>query len=45
VLGATPFQIVWEYMDAGYREVENLIPQGPLEYVLGADNRMVLRPA
>ncbi len=45
VLGATPFQVVWEYMDAGHLEVEKIIPQGPLEYVLGADNRMLLRTA
>jgi hypothetical protein len=43
VSGKAPFQIMWEYMDAGYLEVENLIPQGPMEYVPGADGRMLLR--
>jgi hypothetical protein len=43
VPGIAPFQIMWEYMDAGYLEVENLIPQEPMEYVPGADGRMLLR--
>jgi hypothetical protein len=43
VPGKTPFQVMWEYMDAGYLEVENLIPQGPMEYALGSDGRMLLQ--
>lgn len=42
VEGKAPFQIIWEYMDAGYLQVDNRIPQGPMEYLLGADGRMVL---
>jgi len=38
-----PFQVMWEYMDAGYLEVENLIPQGPMEYVPGSDDKMLLQ--
>ena len=45
VPGTAPFQVIWEYMDAGYLQVENRIPQGPMEYVLGPDGRMVLRTA
>lgn len=45
VSGTAPFQIMWEYMDAGYLEVENLIPQGPMEYVPGSDGRILLRTA
>ena len=45
VLGTAPFQIMWEYMDAGYLEVENLVPQGPMEYIPGSDSRMLLRAA
>lgn len=45
VPGTVPFQVVWEYMDAGYLEVENLIPQGPMEYIPGSDGRMLLRTA
>ena len=45
VLGTAPFQVMWEYMDAGYLEVENLIPQGPMEYIPGSDSRMLLRAA
>lgn len=44
-LGKAPFQVMWEYMDAGYLEVENLIPQGPMEYISGPDGRMLLRAA
>lgn len=43
VSGKAPFQVIWEYMDAGYLEVDNLIPQGPMEYVPGSDSRMRLR--
>ena len=45
VLGTAPFQVMWEYMDAGYLEVENLIPQGSMEYIPGSDSRMLLRAA
>ena len=45
VPGKAPFQVMWEYMDAGYLEVENLIPQGPMEYVPGVNGRMLLRMA
>lgn len=31
--GKVPFQIIWEYMDAGYLQVDNRIPQGPMTYV------------
>jgi hypothetical protein len=42
VEGKAPFQIIWEYMDAGYLQVDNRIPQGPMAYAPGADGRMVL---
>lgn len=45
VPGTAPFQVMWEYMDSGYLEVENLIPQGPMEYIPGSDGRMLLRTA
>lgn len=43
VPGKVPFQLMWEYMDAGYLEIENRIPQGPMEYVLASPDRMVLQ--
>lgn len=43
VTGTAPFQVIWEHMDAGYLEVENDIPQGPMEYVPEEDGRMGLR--
>ncbi len=43
VPGKAPFQIIWEYMDAGYLETESHVPQGPMTYDADTDNRMVLR--
>ena len=43
VAGKEPFQIIWEYMDAGHLQVHRRIPQGPMTYVPGSDGRMVLR--
>ncbi len=43
VPGTVPFQTMWEYMDAGYLQVESQVPQGPMEYVPGPDGRMVLQ--
>jgi hypothetical protein len=42
VQGKEPFQVIWEYMDAGYLQVDNRIPQGPLTYVPGPAGLMVL---
>jgi hypothetical protein len=28
-----PFQIIWEYFDAGHLQIENRVPQGVMEYV------------
>jgi len=43
VPGKVPFQVMWEYMDAGYLEVENRIPQGPMEYIPGPEGKMLLQ--
>jgi hypothetical protein len=43
VPGAAPFQVMWESMDAGALQVDNRIPQGPMEYVPGSDGRMMLQ--
>jgi hypothetical protein len=45
VPGTVPFQVIWEYMDAGYLQVDNRIPQGMMEYARGPDGRMVLQTA
>jgi hypothetical protein len=42
VVGAAPFQVMWESMDGGYLQVDNRIPQGPMAYVPGPGGRMVL---
>jgi len=34
-----PFQLIWEYMDAGYLEIEPPVPQGWFRYELEADGR------
>jgi len=41
--GKAPFQVMWEYMDSCYLEIENRIPQGPMEYVPISPDRMVLQ--
>jgi hypothetical protein len=43
VAGKAPFQIVWEYMDAGHLQVHSRIPQGPMAYVPSPDGRMFVR--
>lgn len=35
VSGTVPFQTIWEYMDAGYLQIEGRVPQGPMQYVDG----------
>ena len=41
--GKAPFQLIWEYMDAGYLEIESAVPQGALQYLRATDGRMLLR--
>jgi hypothetical protein len=43
VAGKEPFQVIWEYMDAGYVQIDNIVPQGPLTYVRSPDGRMSVR--
>jgi len=43
VEGTAPFQVIWEYMDAGYLQVCNPVPQGPMQYIPGPDGLMRLR--
>ncbi len=31
--GKAPFQVIWEYIDAGYLQIENCVPQGWVEYM------------
>ncbi len=42
VPGKEPFQVMWEYMDAGYLQVSSRIPQGEVRYAPGEDGRMRL---
>ncbi len=32
VAGKAPFQVIWEYMDAGYLQIDSKVPQGPEPY-------------
>lgn len=32
VPGTVPFQMIWEYMDAGYIVIDRLVPQGPMTF-------------
>lgn len=43
VMGKVPFQVMWEYMDAGYLQVENKVPQGLLTFVPDEDGLLHLR--
>lgn len=38
-----PFQLIWEFMDAGYLQIDPRVPQGPMTYESGDDGRMYLR--
>jgi hypothetical protein len=42
VAGKAPFQVIWECIDAGILQVDNLIPQGPLAFVSDGGGRMVV---
>lgn len=43
VSGKQPFQIMWEFMDRGLLEIENLIPQGPLTFIPDSKDMMILK--
>jgi len=43
VEGKAPFQVIWEYMDAGYLCVQSSVPQGCLTYEPGPKGRATLR--
>lgn len=43
VPGKAPFQVIWEYMDAGYLQISKAIPQGPMGYCADADGLMRLQ--
>jgi hypothetical protein len=45
VAGMAPFQVIWEYMDAGYLHADKHVPQGPMTYVPDPDGMMVLKTA
>lgn len=38
--GKEPFQVMWEYMDAGYIEIDSHVPQIAFDYVSGDDGRL-----
>jgi hypothetical protein len=42
VPGKAPFELIWEYMDAGYLQVDNRVPQGPMAYARDPHGLMVL---
>jgi len=41
--GKAPFQLIWEFMDAGYLEIEAPVPQGWYTYEPGTDRRHYLK--
>ena len=42
VAGKEPFQVIWEYMDAGYIVIDTLVPQGVVAYKKGAGELLEL---
>lgn len=43
VSGKEPFQVIWEYMDAGWLVIENDVPQGILTFELQENGMMLIR--
>jgi hypothetical protein len=43
VSGKEPFQVIWEYMDAGWLVIENMVPQGVLTFELQDNGMMLIR--
>ena len=43
VPGKEPFQVIWEFIDADWLVVDNLIPQGPLNFSLDESGMMVIQ--
>jgi len=43
VPGKVPFQVMWEYMDAGWLVVDNMVPQGVLTFNPDDSGMMILR--
>lgn len=41
--GKEPFQVMWEYIDADWLVIDNLIPQGPLNFALDDNGLMVIQ--
>ncbi len=42
VPGKAPFQVIWEYMDAGYIQIAKAVPQGPMGYAPDGSGLMQL---
>ncbi len=42
VPGKVPFQVIWEAMDSGILQIDNHVPQGPLEYLPTGNGRVKL---
>jgi len=44
VVDKAPFQLFWEYMDAGHLVIDSHVPQGLFGYLPGEDGRLVVTP-
>ncbi|MBN1400633.1 MAG: hypothetical protein JXA74_07335, partial [Anaerolineae bacterium] len=44
VPGKLPLQTIWEYLDRGYLQIDNRVPQGPMRFGPDEDGIMHLRP-
>lgn len=43
VAGKKPFQLMWEYMDAGHIQIDTYVPQSQVAYASDASGRMILQ--
>jgi hypothetical protein len=43
VEGKAPFQVIWEYMDAGIIDIDNLVPQGALVFTPDEQGKMAIK--
>jgi hypothetical protein len=43
VSGKAPFQVIWEYMDKGFLQIDNLVPQGTLTFAQDASGLMRIK--
>jgi hypothetical protein len=44
VPGKEPFQVIWEYIDAGYLDIASIVPQGEVIFLPGPAGKYYIKP-